>query len=233
MMSRPILLDLFCGAGGAAMGYHRAGFDVVGVDIKPQPHFPFEFIQADWEEPLGILPGLWERQGRPYAIHASPPCQAYSTMTKKWGRSAEHPDLVEPVREHLEMIGAPFVLENVVGSPLVDPVMLCGTMFGLVGSDWHLRRHRIFEPHGFDLWPPASCAHRPGYAMAVYGHPGGSSKRDPKARFGSFAEWQRAMGIDWMTAAELAEAIPPVYTEHIGAELIRACAAWAYDVEVV
>ena len=118
---KPVLLDLFCGAGGAAMGYHRAGFEVVGVDIDPQPHYPFEFIQADWQEPLWILPGVWEREGRPYAIHASPPCQAYSGMTKKWGRSADHPDLMEPVREHLAEIGVPFVLENVVGGAAREP----------------------------------------------------------------------------------------------------------------
>jgi DNA (cytosine-5)-methyltransferase 1 len=218
---RPVLLDLFCGAGGAAMGYHRAGFDVVGVDIKPQPEFPFEFIQGDWQDPLWVLPGVWERQGRPYAIHASPPCQAYSTMTKKWGRSAEHPDLVAPVREHLEAIGAPFVIENVAGAPLADPVMLCGSMFGLEGDGWYLKRHRLFEAHGFSLWPPGPCAHR-GAAMAVFGHPGGSSKRDPKARFGSFAEWKVAMGIDWMKAGELAESIPPAYTEWIGRQLFAA-----------
>ncbi len=203
-MTRPVLLDLFCGAGGAAMGYHRAGFDVVGVDIKPQPHFPFEFIQADWEEPLYVLPGLWEREGRPYAIHASPPCQRYSGMTKKWARSEEHPDLV------------------------VNPVTLCGSMFGLRSQGYGLRRHRLFEAHGFDLWPPASCAHE-GPALPVYGHAGGTSKRDGLTFPGTDA-WREGMGIDWMTGAELAEAIPPAFTEWIGKPMIRAAAAWAYDV---
>lgn len=209
------------------MGYRRAGFDVVGVDVKPQPHYPFEFIQAEWDEPLYVLPGLWEREGIPYAIHAIPPCQRYSTMTRKWDRQGDHPDLVDPVREHLELIGAPFVIENVAGAPLRNPVTLCGTMFGLSGDDWHLRRHRLFETSWSLSWPPASCNHAPGNAMAVFGHPGGSSRRDPKARFGSFAEWQAAMGVDWMSATELAEAIPPAYTEWIGRQLLSALGAAA------
>ncbi len=209
------LLDLFCGAGGAAMGYHRAGFEVIGVDIAPQPHYPFEFIQADWEDPLAVLPGLWERHGEPYVIHASPPCQAYSTMTKKWGRSAEHPDLVAPVRERLLEIGAPYVIENVVGAPLLDPIRLCGSSFGLP-----VRRHRLFEmSHPPLLVPP--CQHA-GPALQVNGHPGGSSRRDPNARFGSTEEWKAGMGIDWMSAPELAEAIPPAYTEWIGRQLLAA-----------
>ena len=96
------LLDLFSGAGGAAVGYHRAGFDeIVGVDIKPQPHYPFEFIECDWEEALATIPGLWERDGVEYVIHASPPCQRFSNMTSRWGRNAEHPDLIDAVREAL------------------------------------------------------------------------------------------------------------------------------------
>jgi DNA (cytosine-5)-methyltransferase 1 len=219
-VTRPILLDLFCGAGGAAMGYHRAGFDVVGVDINPQPHYPFEFIQADWAEPLYILPGMWEREGRPYAIHASPPCQAYSAMTKRWARSDEHPDLIGPVREHLEAIGAPFVIENVVGAPLVNATMLCGSMFGLGAEGYQLRRHRLFEPHGFDLWPPAGCNHE-GQALPVYGHPGGSSKRDG-LKFPGTSAWKAGMGIDWMTTPELTESIPPAFTEWVGAVLLPA-----------
>lgn len=212
-MSKPRLLDLFCGAGGAAMGYHRAGFDVVGVDIEPQPRFPFEFIQASWDEPLMFLPGLWEREGVPYVIHASPPCQRYSTMTKKWGRSDDHPDLVEPVREHLQLVGAPYVIENVVGAPLLNPIRLCGSSFGLP-----VRRHRLFEMSDPPLLVPP-CQHD-GPALQVNGHPGGSSKRDPNARFGSTEEWKVGMGIDWMNAPELAEAIPPAYTEWIGRQLI-------------
>jgi DNA (cytosine-5)-methyltransferase 1 len=224
-MSRPILLDLFCGAGGAAMGYHRAGFDVVGVDINPQPHFPFEFIQADWEEPLWTLPGLWEREGRPYAIHASPPCQRYSSMTKRWDRSEDHPDLIAPVREHLEAIGVPYVIENVEGAPLWGPLMLCGTMFGLRSGEYTLRRHRLFEAGGgWSLdWAPAPCAHT-GLALPVYGHAGGKSKRDGLTFPGTDA-WREGMGIDWMTGKELAESIPPAYTEFVGARLLAALRA--------
>lgn len=209
--ARPRLLDLFCGAGGAAMGYHRAGFDVVGVDISPQPHYPFEFHQADaMTFPLDGFD----------AIHASPPCQRYSGMTKRWARSDDHPDLIEPVREHLELIGAPFVLENVAGAPLRDYTMLCGSMFDLRSQGYGLRRHRIFEPHGFDLWPPAPCAHS-GPALPVYGHAGGTSKRDG-LKFPGTDAWREGMGIDWMTGAELAESIPPAFTEWVGAQLLRA-----------
>lgn len=217
---KPRLLDLFCGAGGAAAGYARAGFEVVGVDVAPQPHYPFEFIQADWQEPLWILPGLWEREGIPYAIHASPPCQRFSNMTKKWGRSAEHPDLVDPVREHLQEIGVPFVLENVPGAPLENPVTLCGSMFGLRSGAYQLRRHRLFEAHGFDLWPPASCGHA-GLALPVYGHAGGRSVRDGLTFPGTDA-WREGMEIDWMTGKELAEAIPPAFTEHVGRAMLAA-----------
>lgn len=217
--TRPILLDLFCGAGGAAAGYARAGFDVVGVDVESQPRYPYDFIRADWAEPLTVLPGLWEREGRPYAIHASPPCQRYSAITGRWaGRADAHPDLVDPVREALELIGAPFVLENVEGAPLVNAVMLCGSHFGLGAEGFQLRRHRLFECHGFDLWPPASCAHV-GPALPVYGHPGGSSKRDG-LRFPGVSAWRAGMEIDWMTIAELAEAIPPAFTEHVGRAML-------------
>ncbi|HUW17347.1 MAG TPA: hypothetical protein VMW94_09740 [Actinomycetes bacterium] len=224
---KPLLLDLFCGAGGASMGYHRAGFEVVGVDVEPQPHYPFEFIQADWAEPLTVLPGLWERQGRPYAIHASPPCQRYSSMTKRWARSADHPDLVDPTREALELIGAPYVIENVEGAPLLDPLRLCGSMFGLGSQGYGLRRHRIFEAGGgFTLdWAPAMCNHV-GPALPVYGHAGGKSKRDGLTFPGTDA-WREGMGIDWMTGKELAESIPPAYTEWIGRMLLPVTeAAW-------
>ena len=115
------LLDLFCGAGGASEGYRRAGFDVVGVDLAPQPRYPFPFVLADWRDGLARITGEWKRGGVAYAIHASPPCQRYSSMTKKWGRSKNHPDLVATVREALLATGVPFVIENVPGAPLFAP----------------------------------------------------------------------------------------------------------------
>lgn len=211
---RPMLLDLFSGAGGAAAGYAAAGFEVVGVDIERQPRYPFDFIQADWTESLAILPGVWERDGRPYAIHASPPCQRYSKYTLRHaGRRDQHPDLVDEVREHLALIGVPFVIENVPGAPLSNAVTLCGSSFGL-----GVRRHRLFEvyPEPPLLVPP--CVHG-APVMQVYGNSGGSSTRNPRARFGTRDQWGAAMGIEWMTAHELTEAIPPAYTAFLGEHL--------------
>jgi hypothetical protein len=198
------LLDLFCKAGGASMGYHRVGFEVVGVDIEPQPRYPFEFHQADAME-FG-LSGF-------DAIHASPPCQRHSKMTKRHGRSAEHPDLVGPTRDRLIGAGVPYIIENVPGAPLVDPLVLCGSTFEL-----DVRRHRLFETSFHVLQP--KCRHaEQGPAVGVYGNPGGSSKRDGLT-FGGVDTWKTAMGIDWMTAKELAQAIPPLYTHWIGEYLV-------------
>ena len=214
------LLDLFCGAGGASMGYHRAGFtEVVGVDLRPQPHYPFTFLQGDWLEQGLPVAQRWLAEGLPFAVHASPPCQAYSSMTKRWARSSAHPDLVAPTRELLRSLRVPYVIENVMGAPLEAPTMLCGSMFGLRSGRWQLYRHRIFEA-SFDLWPPASCAHE-GPALPVYGGSGGSSKRDG-LKFPGVEAWREGMGIDWMTVAELGQSIPPAYTQHIGAALLRA-----------
>jgi DNA (cytosine-5)-methyltransferase 1 len=209
---KPRLLDLFCGAGGAAMGYHSAGFEVVGVDIKPQPRYPFEFHQAD---ALALMRG-WALSLRPcfQAIHASPPCQRYSRQTAQHrSRATDHPDLVEPTRKLLEATGLPWVIENVEGAPLENSVTLCGSMFGL-----GVRRHRLFEAN-FPITQP-ECDH-PGQGpiVTVTGNPGGSSKRDGSRRFGNTASWRMAMVIDWMTGKELAQAIPPAYTEHIGRQL--------------
>jgi DNA (cytosine-5)-methyltransferase 1 len=213
---KPRLLDLFSCAGGAAMGYAQAGFEVVGVDIVPQPHYPFEHIVASWDEALAILPGLWEREGVPYAVHASPPCQRFSTMTRRHGeaQAETHPDLVDPVREALELLEVPWIIENVEGAPLRSPTRLCGSMFGL-GAAWQgeqlqLRRHRLFEA-SMPLAAPGPCAHE-GRAVGVYGHAGGRSRRDGL----SFP------GIDWMTGNELAEAIPPAYTRWLAQYLLAA-----------
>lgn len=185
------------------MGYHRAGFDVIGVDIAPQPRYPFPFFQAD---------ALWFLEGLGPAvdlIHASPPCQRFSKLTMRHGRQLEHPDLIGPVRELLLEAGVPYVIENVLRSPLVDAVRLCGSSFGL-----GVRRHRLFEA-SFPIVPPP-CDHvAQGPAVRVYGKPGGSSKRDG-LKFDGTDVWREAMGIDWMTSIELPEAIPPAYTEFVG-----------------
>jgi len=240
---KPRLLDLFCGAGGASMGYHRAGFDVVGVDINPQPHYPFKFHQGD------AL--TWPLNGFD-AIHASPPCQAHSTMRKGLWKDREHPDLIDPIRQRLIRSGSVYVIENVEGARrlLIEPVKLCGTMFGLGTSEGsQLRRHRYFEcSFGLVMTPPCnhngytpvpvygggqskdyhkrpdgSPARRPKTVprtIGVWGHAGGSSNRDGLVQFNTDKR-REAMGIDWMTGKELSESIPPAYTEYIGEHLIR------------
>jgi len=204
---RPRLLDLFCGAGGAAMGYVRAGFDVVGVDIKPQPRYPFEFRQVD----VFAVSLPWMRTFD--AVHASPPCQHYSVVTPAANR-ASHPDWLAATRGLLRMVGAPWVIENVPGAPLRPDYRLCGCMFSLP----NLKREHWFETswHGFELRPP--CDHREP-VITVSGT--GAGNQHSRAPHHGFADWRRAMGIDWMTGKELAQAIPPAYTEHIGAALLE------------
>lgn len=207
---RPRLLDLFCCAGGAAMGYYKAGFDVVGVDIKPQPRYPFEFIQADV---LRLDPAFIASFD---AVHASPPCQRYSITAKLWP-DRDHPDLVAPTRAMLIAAGLPYVIENVPGAPLLHPVTLCGTMFGL-----RTFRHREFECSFFLLTPP--------HAM----HRGTTNSSRTYSSFATGADMiciaghnfrrqdgAEAMGIDWpATREEIAQAIPPAYTRFIGERLL-------------
>lgn len=211
-MTRPLLLDLFCGAGGAAVGYHRAGFDIVGVDIDPQPAYPFEFRQADAFE---TLHRLLEKPGAVDAVHASPPCQAY-VRSGNVARDGRHPDLLPPVRDLLEKVGLPWVIENVPGAPMRPDVILCGSMFGL-----SVRRHRWFECSWAvsPLVPP--CDHtRP--VAGVYGHLHGKAGAAPGMLPGTLEVWREAMGMSWADAAGLANAIPPAYTEHIGRQLLEA-----------
>lgn len=220
-MSRPRLLDLFCGAGGAAKGYQRAGFYVVGVDINPQPRYcGDEFVQADAIEILDSL--LSGNTGPLYlAIHASPPCQDHTRLRALQG-GKRYPRLIQPTRERLQRIGLPWVIENVEGAPLINPIRLCGSSFGL-----GVRRHRLFE---FST-PPASwpqCEHdlQPepidvtgtgGPFNGIRKSPGGGVSRKPR----NIAHAREVMGIDWMTRPELSEAIPPAYTEWVGRELLR------------
>lgn len=199
MKSRPRAVDLFCGAGGVSMGLHRAGFDVTGVDLHPQPQYPFRFIQADALQPpvrLADFDFVW----------ASPPCQAHSKTRAIHGN--DYPDLIPQTRALLQASGVPYAIENVPGAPLVNASMLCGTMFGL-----KVIRHRHFEC-SFQLLTPRCGRHGPtnshrGYSTgAAFICVAGNNYRR--------TEGAAAMGIDWMrTRAELSEAIPPAYSEFI------------------
>lgn len=220
-MPAPRLLDLYCGGGGAADGYIRAGFEVVGVDIVSQPGFPGRFVQGDALEFL-------ERFGSDFdVIHASPPCQAYSSFvtsrSSKWvgTKGKDEPKLIEPTRELLIRSGRPWILENVIGAreSMGASLLLCGTMFGLPIS-----RHRIFEASHLIINPDhPKCA---GVALE-YGRPRGWTKRDVtvsgKGRHSGTSErWRELMGIDRpMLQRQLVEAIPPAYSEYIGTELRR------------
>jgi DNA (cytosine-5)-methyltransferase 1 len=202
-MASPRLLDLFCGAGGAAMGYHRAGFEVVGVDIAPQPHYPFTFHQADAM--------TWPLEGFD-AIHASPPCQGYSRMRHlPWLAGREYPLLLDPVRERLIAAAVPWVIENVEDAPMPWSVVLCGTMF-----DLPIYRHRRFGMSMLILQPQCGP-----HAEVVF------AGRMLKGR-GRVSTWERGirmpevMGCPWMTQKEVSQAIPPAYTEFIGERLMGA-----------
>lgn len=209
------LLDLFCCAGGAARGYQRAGFEVVGVDLDGRYADMYagdSFVEAD------ALEFLREHGHKFDAVHASPPCQASSALTKGTNRGREYEQLIPATRAALAELGVPTVLENVQGADVRRDLILCGEMFGL-----DVIRHRYFEIEGFTAVQPAHIPHRgrvrgwrhgtyyDGPYLAVYGDGGGK---------GSVAEWQQAMGIDWTgDRKSLAEAIPPAYTEFIGEQL--------------
>lgn len=216
-MRRPKMLDLFCCQGGASRGYVDAGFDVVGVDIDPQPRYPYAFIQADALDYL-------EAHGHEYdAIHASPPCQSFLNLGKvniALGRDYDYPNLIGPTRELLRAVGKPYVIENVqdASEHLIDPVRVCGT-----GLGQPIRRHRLFEsnlplvgigcehkrytePKYWTGWRPKG-EKRLSTVVQVYGNAGGQH------------EWPDAMGIDWMDRHGFVEAIPPSYTEHIGRQI--------------
>jgi DNA (cytosine-5)-methyltransferase 1 len=224
-MTRPVLLDLFCCAGGAAMGYHRAGFDVIGVDIEPQPLYPFRFVQANALEALAA----WNLAAFD-VIHASPPCQRFTQMSARWrGVSAVadgHPDLLTPVLAILRALGRPYVVENVQGAAkhMRTTVTLHGGMFGL-----EVHRPRRFESNILILAPKAPHAKDP---IGVYGErPDGrrlrtrqngdmKGKRSILRAARSVEEAQRAMGMPWADWHGCKEAIPPAYTEYIGLQLL-------------
>lgn len=200
------LLDLFCCEGGASTGYAQAGFEVVGVDIAPQPRYPFEFHQAD------ALYYLMAHGAEFDAVHASPPCQAHTRAQKIQGN--EHPDLLAPTRFVLELWGGPYVIENVPGAPLIEPVELCGSMFGL-----STYRHRLFETN-WDLAVPEHPAHVArttkmgrapveGEFMHIVGN------------FSGVDKGREVMEMPWASRDGLREAIPPAYTRWIGAQLME------------
>jgi DNA (cytosine-5)-methyltransferase 1 len=204
---KPVLVDLFCKAGGATKGYQRAGFYVVGVDIEPQPHYcGDEFFQAD---------ALTFPLGEAEAVHASPPCQRWTAYGRRPAHVGAHPDLIEAVRDRLRRTGGPYVIENIPGAPLLSPVQLCGSAFGL-----DVQRHRGFETSFPMMVPP--CNH--GVWTARFPH---ATNRTQLRRTVEVGVWriplpvqQRAMGVDWMTLEELSEAIPPAFTEFVGEQLM-------------
>ena len=199
------------------MGYARAGFDVVGVDIEPQPHYPFLCLQGD------ALDVLANHELSVDAIHASPPCQAYSTATRD--RSA-HPDLVAATRELLEATGLPWAMENVPNAPMRWGVTLCGGMF-----DMQIRRHRTFELSHMVLQPHHRCPHKP---WEVTGHAGGHNRKSESHRkYRDLEHARELMGMPWaQTCREVTEAIPPAYTEFIGQQLLQHLAAGAHKERV-
>ena len=215
-MSKPRLLDLFCGAGGASTGYARAGFEVTGVDIEPQPNYPFRFVQTN---ALNIH-FIDEYD----AIHASPPCHNYCWSTSRHrAKGKTYPDLIEPIRKLLIESGKPYVIENVPTAPLLNSTYLEGTMFGL-----NVIRRRCFETN---WWLPQPMYLRRKKTIMQ------QSKRDPrifikKSSYCSVAgsgadgwscrvaDWRTAMGINWMTREEIKQAIPPAYTEYVGRYLM-------------
>lgn len=210
---KPRLLDLFCGAGGAAMGYHRAGFDVVGVDVNDQPNYPFTFWRMDVKNLFWPgVPKLFD------AVHASPVCYGWSKMRDcRPGMKDDQPDYITPLRPLLKATGLPYVIENVPGAPLEMPVRICGTGLGL-----KVQRHRDFECGGFEVWS-VPCHHGLNAWNPAYKHATNRKRR----RVPVIGEWRvpkslqdEAMGIDWMTLPELQEAIPPAYTEYIGRQLL-------------
>jgi DNA (cytosine-5)-methyltransferase 1 len=206
------LLDLYCKAGGASKGYQLAGFEVVGVDIKKQKRYPYEFIQADCLELMKDMDFLRSFD----VITASPPCQTHSItqhLRNAQGKSTDKIDLIPQTREALIASGKPYVIENVPGAPLIEPIQMCGSYFGL-----KVRRHRRFESNLPLVGSP--CKHKEqGKPVGVYG-----SMRDEIPKGGHTAktieEAREAMGIDWMIWGELVEAIPPIYTQEIGKQLL-------------
>ena len=212
------------------MGYHRAGFDVVGVDIKPMPNYPFTFIEGD---AMAFMRGLDPYSHGYAAIHASPPCQAFTAMGSM-PNAREHEDLLTPTLAWLDSMSTPYVVENVMGAPMRSAVRLCGTAFGLMSNvpgrgDVELRRHRLFETN----WPlmVPGCAHKRGrMVVGFYGDHHARIRRrsadggDITGTEEKMRLVKEAMGIDWMTWSEANQSFPPAYTEYIGKQLLAVLA---------
>lgn len=208
---RPLALDLFCCQGGASQGLRDAGFDVVGIDIVPQPNYPFPFIRAD---AVTTIPRRFD------FVWASPPCQAHTLAQRIQGN--DHPDLIEPTRVMLKASGVPYVIENVVGAPLDNPIMLCGAMFGL-----QTYRHRLFEcsfhieqpPHPEHTAPTTKMGRpvKPGHMMHIVGN------------FSGVDQAREIMGAHWMNRDGLREAIPPAFAEYIGRAALAASRPQLYE----
>lgn len=202
---KPKALDLFCGAGGAGMGLHRAGFDVVGVDIAPQSRYPFEFVQADaLTYPLDGFDLVW----------ASPVCKRFSSATRTAGTSHRWDDQIAPIRQRLVQSGLPYIIENVAGAPLLSPLTLCGAMFGL-----RTYRHRLFESNVLLLAPPHPKHTAPVVKMGR--PPAAHEYINPVGHFSNIGAAREAMGIEWMNGAGLSQAIPPAYSEYLGRQIIQ------------
>lgn len=208
------VLDGCCGGGGASRGWHDAGFEVVGVDIAPQPEYPYEFIQGD------AIAFIADHLDDFDVFSVSPPCQAASSLTKGTNKGRLYPQLIPQFREVLQRTNKPWFMENVVGAPMRTNLLLCGEMFRL-----GVIRHRIFEIGNARIVPQRHYPHRgrvrgwrhgenfDGPYSQVYGEGGGK---------GSVEQWQRAMKIDWISdRGTLAEAIPPAYTQFIGTQMMR------------
>ena len=211
------------------MGYHQAGFDVVGIDWQPQPRYPFRFVQID-------VRTLTKDDLRGFdAIHASPPCQAHTSM-KTMPDARKHLDLVPETRALLNASGLPYVIENVPGAPLINPVRFCGSMFGLGAKGAQLRRHRDFETNWL-LMSPGKCKHA-SPTIGIYGEGCRDSRRKHDKTIPEFTvvDGREAMGMPWATLAELCEAIPPAYTRVIGRQMLahlEAEKAAAHDFAIV
>ena len=211
-------LDLFCGVGGATRGLQMAGYHVTGVDIRPQPRYIGDkFVQADATK-LMIIPvgGSFD------LIWASPPCQAY-TRARSLHKNIKHPELIEPVREWLRKSGCPYIIENVPGAPLIAPVQLCGSAFGLhvyvQGVQYELRRHRLFESNC--PLKGVECNHiLP--VIGIYGHGESKAMRGKRGfQISTLAPRREVMRMPWASSREIAEAIPPVYSEYLARQILN------------